>query len=109
MAEPVGFEFNFRHHLTRRSLQFVEISANMRPGNHIEARSELFSCGQLVGKTILPTTTISTTISGLHAANIVNATSRVDDLFAAAAIHFLSRFIRTNTRNGLKKGAGRAE
>jgi hypothetical protein len=50
MAEPVGFEFYFRHHLSRHSPDFAEISANARLGNHVEARSELFGCGQIVGK-----------------------------------------------------------
>jgi hypothetical protein len=33
LAEPVGFEFYLRHHLSRHSLDLVEISAN--PGSEI--------------------------------------------------------------------------
>jgi site-specific DNA recombinase len=50
LAEPVGFEFYFRHHLGRVSLDFVEISAKAKPRNHMETRSGLCGCGQTVGK-----------------------------------------------------------
>jgi hypothetical protein len=50
LAETVGFEFYFRHHLRGQSNDFGEISASTRPGNHIETCSELFTCGQTVGK-----------------------------------------------------------
>jgi len=49
LAEPVGFEFYFRHHLSWHSLDFGEISENRRPGNHIETRSEVCTCGRTVG------------------------------------------------------------
>jgi hypothetical protein len=52
-AETVGFEAYSAHHLSRSSLDFVEISANAWRRNHIEPRSGRYSCGQLVGKRIL--------------------------------------------------------
>jgi hypothetical protein len=50
LAEPVGFEFYFRDHLSRDSLDFSDKSANIRPGDYIETRSELCGCGQTVGR-----------------------------------------------------------
>jgi hypothetical protein len=69
-AETVGFEAYFRHHLSRYSLDFGEISANTRPGNHMETRSEVLSCGQDVGRAIHPT--IAIVISNRHSAIGVN-------------------------------------
>jgi hypothetical protein len=50
LAETVGFEFYLRLHLSRFSLDFVEISAKSQSRNHIKALSEGRSCGQDVGK-----------------------------------------------------------
>ena len=46
----MGFEFYFRHHLGRHSVDLGEKSANTRRGNHIETCSERCSCGHFVGK-----------------------------------------------------------
>lgn len=46
MAEPVGFGFYFRHHLSRHLISFGEISAIARPGIHVETRSKLCDSGQ---------------------------------------------------------------
>ena len=46
----VGFEAHWAHHVGQCSWHFAEMSANTVRGDHMETRSELCSCGQLVGE-----------------------------------------------------------
>ena len=67
--QPKGDDVVWRYMDLARFISLLQISANTRPGNHIETRSELFSCGQLVGKPLHPTITIS----NHHTAILVNS------------------------------------